>query len=165
MERWSRLFGFFEQIHLDPDLTARSGGSEADHRAIWLVCSPEERLGLYHIAKNGFISPRFPELPDLFQRGLVFRQSQLSLVSPSFARFVRESFPPEISRLRAIEEKDSIWNAVKGPVKTVLFIFSLLMFLTQRELFNSVAESTATLAGAVPKLLDLLRLFQKAPKP
>src|SRR5262249_6209591 len=122
IERWSRLVGFFEQIHLDPDLSARAGGSEADHPAIWLVCSPEERLGLNHIAKNGFISPRFPELPCLFQRGLVFRQSQLSLASPGFARFVRESFPPEISRLRAIEEKDSIWNIVKGPVKTVLFI-------------------------------------------
>jgi hypothetical protein len=137
--------------------------TRAGYGSVWAICSAEERVALYQVARSGFVHPSFPELPCLLARRLLVKDPRLRLMNEEFRSFVLSTFRPEELAACEAAEKGSAWNKLKGPAKTSLLILAVSLFFTQEELFDSVVKMMIAFTGSAPKLFDFLNMFKKGP--
>jgi len=130
------------------------------YHAIWAICSPDEKLTLFHLAQDGLLSFKNPNIQRLMRRGLIVRDPSLRLMNESFRRFVlSESHPDQVVAWKKGES--SSWNTLKGPLLMGLMGVALFIFITQREVFNSTVALLSAFAGMLPVLFRLFGLFQR----
>ncbi|MDN3515478.1 MAG: cache domain-containing protein [Candidatus Brocadia sp.] len=130
------------------------------YRAIWAICSPGERLTLFQIAQDRFLSPKNPDVLQLMRRGLVVRDPHLRLMNETFRRFALSACHTEdiiAWRKGAV----SRWNTIKSPLMVILIAVAVFLFLTQRELYTTTIASVSAFAAGIPVLFKLFGLFQR----
>lgn len=131
--------------------------AEDQYGVLWTICSKDERMVLYRLCQEGFVSWRSRELVRrLINRGLVRATPNPRPMSRSFRDFVTHAEPPEVFRSWEHEAGASVWGKIRVPVVATSVILMAFLFLTQPDAFEGLlAIATAGLA-AVPLILRLL---------
>ena len=104
----------------------------------WVGCSQTEQLVLSQLAAEGLVNPKQVDAVRLLlDKGLLVRNPSLSPMTRSFAAFIaRVENRVEIARLER-EGEGFGWSELKLPMATGALAAAFLLFLTQRDLFNS----------------------------
>ncbi len=130
------------------------------YHAIWALCSRDEKLTLFYLVQDKFLSFKNHDIQRLMRRGLIVRDPNLRLMNESFRRFVlSESHPDQVVAWR--KGASSNWGILKGPLLLGLVGVVLFIFITQREVFNSTTALLTTFTGMLPVFFKLIGLFQK----
>ncbi|OQW31587.1 MAG: hypothetical protein A4E19_08215 [Nitrospira sp. SG-bin1] len=154
---------------------ARSEGFEPDpvwlfpleeamhhYESVWVEMNKEEKMALFHLARNGFIVGTHPSLLSLVKKGWATRSPELQFVNNSFRQFVLLK-KDEILTLQQEFDK-GIWDQLVWPIGVgMVFILAGLMY-TQQELLASATAFVGILGGLVPVISKLFDLF-KTQKP
>lgn len=133
--------------------------------SVWEEMDKEEKMTLFHLARNGFIVGNHPSLFRLISKGWVTCFPQLRFVNESFRLFVLSKKDQMIELQR--ELASGVWDRLVWPLTFVMiFILAGLMY-TQQELLTSATAFVGVLAGLVPVVSKIFDLFktQKAGSP
>jgi hypothetical protein len=86
-----------EVAGIDEDRRAELGAeAEPYYRALWTVCSIDEKLALRHLADEGIVNPHNQTVVlQLMRKGLIVRRDGLRVMSATFERFVAQATPAE----------------------------------------------------------------------
>ena len=135
------------------------------YQAVWSTCSPGEQFLLIHLAQDGFVNARNPDIGRLLRKKLIVRDPDLRLMNAGFERFVR-SVPLPLQVLAWEEEaRNSRWNTLKGPALVVLIVVGFFLYRTQPDLFNTTATfASAVAAGGIPALFKLFATLTERDK-
>ena len=134
------------------------------YRRRWSLCTKEEKLLLYQLARNQLINPdNIEPLEHLLRRGFVRRNPEWSIVNKSFARFVltAEEEATYVKWMKASEQ--GLWKILRIPLFTgALVIIGILMYSAQEAIESFLALATGVLA-LLPLLLRNFNLVRGAP--
>ena len=135
--------------------------AEAYYAALWSTFRDDEKLLLYHIARNGLANARSRRvLRRLMARGIVRRDPNLELFSETFRLYVLDAAKRENLADRARRERPpSTWDALRVPFFVVIVSFLLLLFATQKDLLTTTTTLATILTTGVPLLMKLLGVF------
>ncbi len=125
-----------------------------DLYTLWHECSAEEKATLYQIATHGFVQPGRGEVVDLLKKGLIHFDPELSM-DPNFRTYVRDHFskePPPPSEDKAGQSSPFDWSAIRGPVGIGITVIAVLLFATQKELWQLVVAFVGTFATLTQQL-------------
>jgi hypothetical protein len=142
--RWDEIVGFV----LD--------AAEPYYRAMWELCSREERLVLIQLAQEGLVNPRRVELVRrLARRGLVRFHPRLRLMNESFQRFVRTVEAPErIAEWERTTEGMS-WSRLGTPLYALAAVIIAILLFTEQAMITSVLAIATGAAGTLGSLRSL----------
>jgi hypothetical protein len=148
---------FLNKDLLDDEILQRA---EAYYQSIWSVCSMEEKITLYHLARNGFVTPKDSETVRLLMRkGLIRKDPRFTLLNDSFKKFVlKYESTTELEEWKKQQPKS--WSNVRTPIITVLIVVALFIFVTQRDTFNEGVAWISAFVAAIPALLRFLSIFR-----
>ncbi len=135
--------------------------AEAYYAALWSSFRADEKLLLYHLARNGLANARNRRvLRRLMARGIVRRDPNLELFSETFRLYVLDAAKDEKLADRARQERPpSTWDALRIPFFVVIVSFLLLLFATQKDLLTTTTTLATILTTGVPLLMKLLGVF------
>lgn len=149
--RWDEIVGFI----LD--------AAEPYYRAMWELCSREERLVLIQLAQEGLVNPRRVELVRrLARRGLVRFDPRLRLMNASFQRFVRTVEAPErIAEWERTSEGMS-WSRLGTPLYALAAVVIAILLFTEQAMITSVLAIATGAAGTLGSLRSLYAATKSA---
>lgn len=150
----------FRSAGFEPDPVWLFSLDEARHYygSVWEEMEKEEKIALFHLARNGFIVGNHPSLFRLITKGWVTCSPQLQFVNESFRLFVLSKKDQMIELQR--ELASGIWDRLVWPLGFVMiFILAGLMY-TQQELLTSATAFVGVLAGLVPVVSKIFDLFK-----
>ncbi len=129
------------------------------YHSLWNTLSRSEKCTIYYLAKDGFLSAKNPDIPRLLMRRIITQEPQLRIMNTTFQKFivVTSSFEDVVVWKK---EARSIWNTTKGPFAGMLIGVALLMYLAQRELFNSTIAIFSGFTAALPAIFRLVGLIK-----
>jgi hypothetical protein len=130
-----------------------------DYRAIWRTLSRVERVTLFYICHDRFVSCKNTSVQDLLRRGLIRRDPALCPMSKDFKKFVISAIEPE--EIYSGEAGVSTWNALRAPMMAALALALIFLFYTQRSMLDSGLAVAAALTVAIPALLRLVSILQR----
>ena len=130
-----------------------------DYRAIWRTLSRTERVTLFYICHDRFVSCKNTSVQDLLRRGLIRRDPALCPMSKAFKKFVISAIEPE--EIYTGEAGVSTWNALRAPMMAALALALTFLFYTQRSMLDSGLALAAALTVAIPALLRLVSILQR----
>jgi len=145
----ARLQDLSRDLFLD-DLKERA---EPYYRALWTMCTEEEKVVLVHLAEGGLINAKNAvALKMLMRRGLVRRDPSFRLMNESFRRFVATDIC--LVEVRTLEQEagTSAWGRMKGPLTVTLIGVAAFFFFTQREAFDVSIAFLSAIAASLPAL-------------
>ena len=122
------------------------------------MTTEDERVALYHLAKEGLVHPTNPALPGLLKRKLVEKKGNLRLMNKEFLDFVGEAIDQETLGSYEKVAAENPWQRFQRPLQAALLIVILVLFLTQREMMQGFF---GILTGAAGVLTLLARLFTR----
>ncbi|HEY6806951.1 MAG TPA: hypothetical protein VI306_25465 [Pyrinomonadaceae bacterium] len=133
------------------------------YKLVWESCTPTEKCTLSHLASDGFLSVKDPDIPRLVRRGLIVRDPQVRLMNESFQLFVlNESRTDlEVEAAEGQARKSSSWQYLKVGLSATVIIVMVFLFVTQRDLYNSTLIFVTSIAAGVPVIFNFFNLFQK----
>jgi len=150
------------EVHLSDEELINQVADQAGayHREIWSACTDDEKLALFHAAKDGLISQKNGEVRRLLQRRLLVRDPKLRLMDESFRRFVLANCPAH--KVESwVKGETSHWETLKGPILLVVLGVAVFLLLTQKNVYDSSISFLSALTGGLAALLKLIGLFQK----
>jgi hypothetical protein len=130
-----------------------------DYRAIWRTLSRVERVTLFYICHDRFVSCKNASVQDLLRRGLIQRDPALCPMSKDFKKFVISAIEPE--EIYSGEAGFSTWNALRAPMMAALALALIFLFYTQRSMLDSGLALAAALTVAIPAILRLVSILQR----
>jgi hypothetical protein len=134
-------------------------------RSVWEGLEQPERMLLAQLAHGAVVSPRSRRaLRRLLRLGLLVRDPALRPVSDSFGRFVRDRINLEDLERWETTGSVSLWRQLRQPLFFVLIALAVLLFATQRQLFNETMAMISAIAIGVPALFRLLGLLRQTPE-
>jgi hypothetical protein len=150
-----------KRIFRDPnDLICEFGArAQPQFERIWLGCSTEERLVLYHFAKYGFLnSADGPTIQQLLRKRLILRDPFL-FSTVAFRRYVLAAQDPHAAQALAEKSKGG-WDAISGNVSLALVSVAAILFVaamySQKEVLQSYLSYIPVAAGALATLAKLV---------
>jgi len=125
------------------------------YQTIWVLCTIDEKLALFHLAQDRFIHFKHAGLPTLLHKGLLCWGPDLRLRNESFRRFVLSAAARE--RLADHEKRSgtSVWGMLKWPLGFVLATIVFFLIATQQELRSSFLTFISLVPILFPVLSDL----------
>lgn len=122
------------------------------YRKRWELCTRQERLMLYQIAKGHQPNPsNYVPLEHLVRRGYVYRDAQWFIVNESFSRFVLNAETSETMKGWINEAKDSAWQYFKLPFSIfIILIVALLVYVATDSL-----ETFLTILGGILGIMPI----------
>jgi hypothetical protein len=134
------------------------------YRTLWGTLSRDERLALAQLAHEGLVNPKNHVLvAQLMKKGLIVRDPSFRLMNRSFTRFVFSALPPHTMRKWETAGVRLPWNTLRIVLLAAVASLGIFLYLTQQSLFESVAAYVAAIAAAIPALIKLVSLIQRAP--
>ena len=149
-----------ESIGFDTHAVALFVCNEArfHYEVVWTGMSKEEKMALFHLARNGFILKDHPGLISLFRKGWILCSPQLRYVNESFRQFVL-SRKEEVIMLQG-QLSGGTWGQLVWPLGFgMIFILAGLMY-TQQEFLTSTTAFVGVLAGLFPVISKMFDLFK-----
>ena len=126
---------------------------------LWRSCSLEEKMALYHIAKDGFVHAAQPELPILHQKGLIRFTPQVRVMNESFSRYILlASYHDDLLTIERAQTPNT-WSRLKWPLLLGVGLIVLFMFATQQEFKNSLLALLSLLPVLLPAFPELPGFF------
>ncbi len=132
--------------------------TESYYRHIWSALSPEERLTVFRVAEDRFLSVRNPYAVRLLRLGLLKFDPNLQLMNETFRRFALRLFRPEDAD-RYDKKEDGLWHVWKVPFMTVLVAVGAFLVVTQREFYDWTVSTMTALAAGIPVALRLIDAY------
>jgi drug/metabolite transporter (DMT)-like permease len=125
--------------------------------SLWSSCAAEEKLALVHLCEESFVNPKqTPIVKRLILKGLVVKDPMLRPMSESFASFVCAIRNPQQVREWEAACEGFGWKDMRLPLVTIASVCAFLLFLSQRDLFDSTMLFVSALgATGVPALARL----------
>ena len=155
LQEWSQVFQSFTLHYASLD-SRNAPVDEPYFAAIWEARTTDEKITLYHLARDGFVHVENPELHALFALGLIKPKPGLRLVDDGFEKYVLNA--AQRDGLDAKEHvKSQPW---KRPLAIVLIVLGIGLLVTQKELYN-VVVLMLTLLPVLPSMLSGLIGDQK----
>ena len=152
------------RAELDPSVDRKQLVDEISERAetyyagLWASCSLDEKVMLYHLARNGLANGKNRRLMRrLIARALVRRDPNLELFSETFRLYVLNAGRSEELKEHA-EAAGSVWNSIRVPMFIIIITFLLLLFSTQKDLLTVSTTLATVLTGGIPMLIKLIGL-------
>lgn len=163
-DRMAGVISTFTRIYVrKQEPTAGALGAEAGeayYRALWACCSRDEKIALYDLAVDGFLNNHNPGIPSLLRNQLILRQPMPRLSSEGFRRFVAEEGRAENIQHWVQEDRQGNWGALKWVLLGSVVAVGLILFATQRQIFETSVVFVTAIGGGlagIAKLLDLIR--------
>jgi hypothetical protein len=147
-----------DRKHLIDEISERA---ETYYAGLWSNCRDDEKLLLYHIAKNGLANARNRRiLRRLIARGLVRRGPNLELFSETFRLYVLGAARRQnlVSRAAA-DRAGSTWDSLRMPFFIIIVSFLLLLFATQKDLLTTTTALATALTTGLPVMMKLIGIF------
>jgi hypothetical protein len=134
--------------------------ARAYYTYIWNSCSPGERQTLGHLAQDGLLSHRDPDLEPLLRRELIVKENDLHLFNASFRQFVKSadhvSFVVEQDKQT---QQGSLWQTLKVPILITMLGITVFIFLTQQDLYSRSLALLTGITTLIPALFKVLAMF------
>jgi len=146
-------------LNASGEFTCITYESLLDYRAIWKTLSRVERVTLFYICHDRFVSCKCGSVQDLLRRGLIKRDPALCPMSKPFRKFVISAIKPE--EIYTSEAGLSSWNALRAPMMAALALALTCLFYTQRDILDSWLALAAALTVAIPAILRLVTIIQR----
>jgi hypothetical protein len=133
------------------------------YKLVWESCTPTEKCTLSHLASDGFLSVKDPDIPRLVRRGLIVRDPHVRMMNESFRLFVlNESRTDlEVEAAEGQARQTSSWQYLKVGLSATVIIIMVFLFATQRDLYNSTLIFVTSIAAGVPAIFNFFNMFQK----
>ena len=161
-QRWNDVLARFSQRPVEQ---ADWAGplSAVRNRRWWAQCTPEERLALAQLAREGFLNPNNqPVVAGLFARGLIRRTPAFQLRDESFRAFVLNATPPEtIAAWERDHQDGGGWIKLRTPLMALLLLAVVFFITTQREAVNWVVGVATAVTVAIPAMLRVVDLVSR----
>lgn len=153
-----QLEGSYDREQILDELRERAG---THYAALWMTCTMDEKLLLFHLARHGFVqSKNRHTLRRLIARGLVRRGPNLELLSETFRLYVLSAGGAEdLAAIAGRIEREGPWRALRVPIFIVITSFLLLLFATQKDLLTLTTGFAAALTTGLPVLVNFFGLF------
>lgn len=134
--------------------------AESYYKSIWAVLGIEEKIVLYHLARNGFAPPKDARVVRILTRkGLLHKELRFRLLNESFRKYVLTAEPGGvIEKWRESSERG--WQDIRTPLVTVLIALALFLFVTQRTTFDEGIAWLSAITAVVPVLMKLVNVFR-----
>jgi hypothetical protein len=138
--------------------------ARAYYTYIWNSCSPGERQTLCHLAQDGLLSHRDPDIAPLLRRELIVREHDVHLFNATFRQFVRSA-----DRVSFVVEQDkqtqhgSLWQTLKLPILVTMLGITVFLFLTQQDLYSRSLALMTGVTTLIPALFKVLAMFNGDP--
>jgi len=124
------------------------------YNALWMTCTRDEKLVLYHLAYDGFVPYESRHVVlRLMQRGLLVIRPNLTPFTAAFEQFVQRVKTNEEIREWELEEPPSIWSNIRLPLIAVIVAAFVCVFYLYPEFFDSTITRLTAVAGAIMVLL------------
>lgn len=135
--------------------------AEPYYKSIWAVLGIEEKIVLYHLARNGFAPPKDARIVRILTRkGLLHKELRFRLLNESFRKYVLTAEPGGvIEKWRESSERG--WQDIRTPLVTILIALALFLFVTQRGTFDEGIAWLSAITAAVPVLMKLVNIFRR----
>jgi hypothetical protein len=132
---------------LDPSEEALGKVAERHYRELWEECSVPERLVLFHVARDGFISRNgWGLVARLQRRGLVRKDPVLRIMNQSFRAFVLRA--ETLPTIKEWEEETGAGGAhVRGALTVAALAAGAFFLFTQRDQLTALATILPPLAA------------------
>ena len=148
-DRWREALSALERVYQPLPLVPEQVRRDL-HRSLWAISTEDERVALYHLAKDELVHPRNPALPGLLARGLVRNEGNLRLLNTPFLEFVKDAIDQQtLGRYERKVAAENPWQAIRGPLTAGLVIVVLVLFYTQRDLLSSFVGVLTAVVGVV----------------
>jgi hypothetical protein len=138
--------------------------ARAYYADIWNSCSPGERQTLCHLAQDGLLSHRDPDIGPLLRRELIVREHDVHLFNATFRQFVKSA-----DRVSFVVDQDkqtqhgSLWQTLKVPVLVTMLGITVFLFLTQQDLYSRSLALMTGITTLIPTVFKVLAMFHGDP--
>jgi hypothetical protein len=132
----------------------------AHYRSLWSLLTDEEQLTLFHLAKEGFVSPRSWRIVDILRRKRLVRADGMArLMNQTFPRFVEQAEAE--GRVRDWEHADgaSSWDRLRNAILVLLVVGGVVLYLTQPEALTRWVGAVAAIGSAAATVANLFGFF------
>jgi hypothetical protein len=133
-------------------------------RTLWDASSRDEKFVLFDLAQDSFLNSQYPDLNSLLRslqsRGLIEFDPSPRLMSESFRQFVRDAGRAEGLAEIVQREGGNPWRNLRWMLLTVVACGSVLLFFTQRNLFENIILFLGAVAGGLAAFFKMLDLFR-----
>ena len=138
--------------------------ARAYYTYIWESCSPGERQTLCHLAQDGLLSHRDPDIEPLLRKELIVREHDVHLFNATFRQFVKSadqvSFMVEQDKQT---QQGSLWQTLKVPILVMMVGITAFLFLTQQDLYSRSLALVTGITTLIPALFKVLAMFNSDP--
>lgn len=145
-------------------ITLIGNQARAYYTYIWNSCSPGERQTLCHLAQDGLLSHRDPDIESLMRRELIVREHDVHLFNATFRQFVRSA-----EQVSFVVEQDkqarqgSLWQTLKVPILVTMLGITVFLFVTQQDLYSRSLALMTGITTLIPALFKVLAMFHGDP--
>ena len=158
LQQWSQVFQSFtlRYTSLDSESVRAEPDAEPHYEAVWQARTIAEKITLHHLARDGFVHAEDPDLPTLFELGLIKSKPDPRWIDDGFEKYVL--IAAQRDRLGAIErvKSQSQWHVWKWPLAIVLVVLGIGLISTQEEFHNVVVLVLSILPILLPMLSELI---------
>ena len=170
LREWSRVFQLFtlQYASLDPKSTSTESDARPDliptYEAIWQARTTDEKITLYHLARDGFVHVENSEMGSLFALGLIKFNPDSRWLEDDFEKYVLNAAQRDELDASEREKRQGRWDVWKWPLAIVLIVLGMGLLLTQQEFKNVVVLMLSILPVLPSALSELFGSMGKAGK-
>lgn len=130
--------------------------ARAHYELLWSTCDQAEKMILYHVATDGFVSWEGREVVRrLLTRGLLICDPRIRTMNETFRRFIVYAEPPQTIERWDREARSSTWMRVRAPIVVSLVALAVFFFFTQPTVTERTLAIVTALAAGIPALLKM----------
>ena len=127
---------------------------------LWQSCTDGQKQTLCHLAQDGRLSHRDPDIQALLRRELVVRGEGLNLFNDSFRKFVMSHEQrKDIAEHDQKASEESLWETLKVPILATMIFVAGFLFWTQQDFFSSSLAVVTGVTGLVSAIFKLMSVF------
>ena len=138
-----------------------SANASAFYRFRWELCTKDERLLLFQIAKGQEPNPRNrAPIEHLTRRGYIYRDHGWHIINESFAEFVLTAEPMDVMETWADEANESVWRYLRIPFFALIISLAAIMTYSATDAVESAVGILTAILGLIPMAVRSLSVIK-----
>lgn len=127
---------------------------------LWRSCSGGQQQTLCHLAQDGRLSHRDPDIQSLLKRELIVREEGLHVFNESFSKFVVAAEQrSDVAEYDQKAREESLWQTLKVPILAAMIFVAAFLFFTQQDFFSSSLAVVTGVTGLITAVFKLMSVF------
>ena len=127
---------------------------------LWNSCSGPQKQTLCHLAMDGRLSHRDPDIQSLLRRDLIIKGEGLHLFNESFRKFViSHEQRKDVAEDDQKASEESLWQTLKMPILVTMIFVAGFLFWTQQDVFSSSLAVVTGVTGLISAVFKLMSVF------